>query len=92
MSAYKAEVVGLRHGTHVREAHGEGAALFEILGGFVFGHADDYLPVVILSGPGGHHHVRVVVLVPRGYHHARLGSGHKRMVRPEILPARHFFQ
>ena len=50
----------------------------------MLGYAHDDLPVVILPGPRRHHHVRRVVLVPRGDHHAGLWSGYEGMVGTEV--------
>ena len=92
VAADEAEVIGLRHGADIGKTHGEGAGQFDIVGGLVLGHRDHDLLVVVLAGPRRHHHVRGMVLVPRRDHHARLRRRYERMVRSEILPARHFLK
>ena len=91
-AAYQSEIVGLRHRADIGETHGEGAGDLQILRGLVLGHAHDDLLVIVLPGPGGHHHVRRMVLVPGRDHHARLGRGHKSVVRSEILAAGDFVE
>ncbi len=92
VAAHKAEVIGLGDGALIGKRDRESAGELQVLRRFVLGQGDDNLIVVILPGPGGHHHVGSAVLVPGGEHHAGLRGGHKGVGGAEVLAPGDFFQ
>ena len=74
VAADDTEVVALSHCAGIGETEGEGLGEAQVVGGFVFRQLEAHLVAVVLSAPGGHHHVGNFVLVVSGNHQCRLRS------------------